>query len=170
MMPKEQFIRGWDLLITQPWGRRYGTVQDSAAAKAAATQLAFYYRKLGTFPAEIWLLACELFAQGDHWPSIDELRTTLNHNLPKRMQVEYVCGRTEMPEALSLCMAHAETHRTSFTEAMQAVLPWWIKANPDHGDWLKAVALYDSIRHLTPNKRNNMNITKIMAAMGGVDA
>lgn len=164
MMPKEQFIRGWDLLVTQPWGRRYGTVQDSAAAKAAATQLAFYYKKLGAFPAEIWVLACELFAQGDHWPSVDELRTTLNHNLPPRLQVEYSGGRAEIPEPIALCMAHAETHRTSLLEAMQTVLPDWIRTNPDHEDRPQAGALYDQIRTLKINQENGPHLAAAMSS------
>lgn len=149
-MPKDIFVRGWDLLLAQPWGRRYATVQDITSAKAAATQLAFYYKKLGTYPVDGWLGICELFAQGDHWPSVDEMRQALNHNLPPRLHLEYTNGRTEMPEAVALCLAHAETHRTSWIEAVQAVLPGWLKQNQDHEDYAKAAVLYDHLRSLKP--------------------
>lgn len=162
-MPKEQFIRGWNLLIAQPWGKRYGTMQDSAAAKTAATQLAFYYKKLGAYPVEAWLGACELFAQGDHWPNVDEIRQALNHSLPQRFQIEYAHGRAEMPEAIALCLAHAETHRTSFVEAIQAVLPGWLKANPDHDDYLRAAVLRDTFRGVKPKATDRSVVSALQA-------
>lgn len=164
IMPKEQFIRGWNLLVAQPWGKRYGTMQDSAAAKTAATQLAFYYKKLGAYPAEAWLGICELFAQADHWPSVDEMRQALNHNLPQRLHIEYTGGRTEMPEVVALCQAHAETHRTSFIEAVQAVLPAWLEINRDHEDYLKAVVLYDQFRGLKPKPADRSTVAALHQA------
>lgn len=128
-MTREEFILGWNLLVAQPWGRRYATVTDKSSAVTAATQLEFYFRKLCTYEGTFWRVTCESFAAGDHWPSVDELRTSMNFNLPQRMRLEYNTEQSEMPEPIALAMAYATAHHVTVLEGIQKVFPEWIKTH-----------------------------------------
>jgi len=154
-MTKEEFLQGWDLLTAQPWGKRYATVNDKATAVTAATQLQFYFKKLGTFPFELWMTECELYAAGDHWPSVDELKQSCNNSLPKVKRIEQRFDRAEIPEPIAKCLAHAEAHGTTFLEGMQAVLPGWCRENPSHPDHDRATKLFKQFEHAKPATKFN---------------
>lgn len=84
-MPKGDFSQGWKLLILQPWGWRYrGLVEDAQTGRMvpseeAKTQMNFYYDKLKWAQPGAWMAVAELFAQGDDWPSVNELKAALMH-------------------------------------------------------------------------------------------
>jgi len=147
-IPKEDFLRGWDLLLAQPWGRRYATVQDKATAATAATQLAFYYRKLGTCQTVSWLAACDLFAQGDHWPSVEELRSAAYAHTPKPFQLTSALEQGISP-VLSLSFAYAKAQRVTTLEALQVILPQWCQENPTHEDWAMAQEMLEKVKGQT---------------------
>lgn len=148
-IPKEDFLRGWDLLLAQPWGKRYATVQDKATAATAATQLAFYYRKLGTCQTVSWLAACDLFAQGDHWPSVEELRSAAYVHAPKPLRLTSAIEQEICP-VLSLSFAYAKAQSVTLLEAMQIILPQWCRDNPTHEDWAMAQAMLEKVKGQTP--------------------
>lgn len=154
-MTKEDFLQGWNLLVAQPWGRRYATVNDRETAIIAATQLQFYFKKLGHFPSDVWQVECELYAAGDHWPSIDELKQSCRNVLPRRKQLEYENKFDDMPEPIALSLAHAEANNTTFLEGMQAVLPRWCKENSGHHDYLRAMDLYEKFKDAKPATKYN---------------
>ena len=150
-MTREEFLAGWGLLLTQPWGRRYATVSDKSSAITAATQLEFYFRKLSSFDGTFWKTTCELFAAGDHWPSVDELRLSMNNSLPQRMRLEYHTEQSEMPEPIALAMAYATAHHTTFLEGVQKIFPDWIKNHdPDDPDTFEAEQLLQQFRFKKP--------------------
>lgn len=79
-MTQAEFSRGWKLLILQPWGARYRTVTtDGRPTEESKTQLEFYYDKLKFGSAEAWWKVAQLYAQGEKWPSLNELRDSLLH-------------------------------------------------------------------------------------------
>jgi len=159
-MTKEEFMVGWDLLTTQPWGQRYAKVNDKASAITAATQLQFYFNKLNQFSSELWTAECELYAAGDHWPSVDELKQSCYNVFPKLRRIEYQADCEEAPEPIALIMAHAEAHSTTFLDALQAVLPKWCKENPMHQDHDRAAALYRQFSLVKP--QGNINTVSVL--------
>jgi hypothetical protein len=86
-MTRAEFLRGWILLTTQPWGKAYraGPVEMEGEPSPAEIQLQFYYTSLEKYEAEAWLKTCEIHATGDHWPNLDALKLTLKHQAPKRL-------------------------------------------------------------------------------------
>jgi hypothetical protein len=79
-MTQHEFAQGWKLLILQPWGARYRTLtKEGQPSEESRTQLEFYYDKLKFGSAEAWRKTAELFASGEKWPSVNELRETLSH-------------------------------------------------------------------------------------------
>lgn len=72
MMSREEFLPGWTLLITQPWGRTYrGNTPE------AAIQSEFYFDKLNWAHPGAWMKVAELYAQGNDWPSVNDLKRAL---------------------------------------------------------------------------------------------
>ena len=71
-MTREEFAKGWLLLIVQPWGRRYAEDTDTAR-----TQSEFYYHQVKDIAALDWWRVCEVIASGSLWPSVDEIRARL---------------------------------------------------------------------------------------------
>lgn len=157
-MTRDEFVQGWNLLVAQPWGKRYTATRDQSSAQTSATQLTFYFKKLGSYPSGAWFVACELFAQGDHWPSIDEMRTTINHSLPQRMKIEYNTEASECAEPIALAHAHADAHSTTILEAVQTVFPKWIAENADHPDRERAEALLELFRGKKPARFINARL------------
>ncbi|MCS6294326.1 MAG: hypothetical protein H8J66_14745 [Nitrospira sp.] len=84
-MPKGEFSRGWKLLILQPWGWRYrGIVEDPQTgqmvpSEESKAQMNFYYDKLKWAQGAAWMQVAEVYAQGKDWPSVQELKTALQH-------------------------------------------------------------------------------------------
>ena len=85
-MTRPEFLRGYMLLTTQPWGKAYRTGQQELGGEPspADLQVEFYYQALEKYDAEAWQKACEVHATGDHWPSVDALKLTLKQHMPKR--------------------------------------------------------------------------------------
>ena len=79
-MTHAEFAKGWGLLITQPRGWRYSGMSDNGQmTQESKTQLEFYYAKLKWAEGAAWIDVAERFAEGDKWPSIQELRLALQH-------------------------------------------------------------------------------------------
>lgn len=76
-MTREDFMRGWLLLIAQPWGRRYADDTD-----IARVQSEFYLSRLHAVPADAWRKTCERLASKDSWPSLDDCMASLTEALP----------------------------------------------------------------------------------------
>lgn len=71
-MTKAEFLKGWTILTTQPWGKTYrGTSPE------AVIQVEFYYKHVDRASPIVWQKVCEEAASGDHWPSLGELKTAL---------------------------------------------------------------------------------------------
>lgn len=79
-MTREEFLRGWTLLVIQPWGRAYNQLDEQGRPTAAAlAQMEFYFTKLAWGHAQAWREVAERYAMGKVWPSLDELRVSLQH-------------------------------------------------------------------------------------------
>lgn len=76
-MTKEEFLKGWALLIAQPWGSRYARAESEMDRLTAKTQLDLYYQEFCGAEPEDWLKACRQHAKGARWPSIDDLRVSV---------------------------------------------------------------------------------------------
>lgn len=124
-MTREEFLAGWMLLTIQPWGRKYGG-QDSTAK----LQFEFYWSRLEKFHGEAWKGSCQLFAGGDKWPSVDEIRNSINNSLPPRFQVTYAPDMVEKTELQAKIDIYRDQHNCTMLEAAEAVLPEFAKANP----------------------------------------
>jgi hypothetical protein len=56
---REEFREGWNLLVVQPWGRRYST-SVKGDKSTAATQQAFYFKRLERYGGDMWKVTCEI--------------------------------------------------------------------------------------------------------------
>lgn len=71
-MTKAEFLTGWTILTTQPWGKVYrGTTLE------ATVQVEFYYKHVDRANPDVWVSVCESAAQGDRWPSLSDLKSAL---------------------------------------------------------------------------------------------
>ena len=91
-MSQQDFLRGWALLVTQPWGHRYNqtirTGPDAGRPTPEATlQMQFYYDKLKHGSVAAWLKTAECHAQGRDWPSLEDLRRSLRNHEEKPQQL-----------------------------------------------------------------------------------
>lgn len=110
-MTKPEFLRGYLLLTTQPWGKAYRTMSMALDGEPtpAELQVEFYWQQFEKYDATGWKLTCETFATGDHWPSVDQLKLALKQNIPVRPalpapRTEYATmsdALAENPEALA---------------------------------------------------------------------
>ena len=83
-MTHTEFAKGWTLLLTQPWGWRYrGMTDQGRPTEESTTQLEFYYGKLNWAYGKAWMDVAARFAEGEKWPSVNEMR----------MALQYVNGR-----------------------------------------------------------------------------
>lgn len=72
-MTRQEFAKGWTLLIAQPWGRRY-----EGDTEIAKTQREFYYDTFRDVPAVQWIDAClALAAKRKEWPSQEDITWAL---------------------------------------------------------------------------------------------
>ena len=79
-MSRAEFAKGWKLLIIQPWGWRYNQVDSSGQpTTAAVTQMEFYFDKLKWAHPKAWWDIAQTYAQGNEWPSLNDLRQALRH-------------------------------------------------------------------------------------------
>ena len=84
-MTRADFVRGWLLLTAQPWGKAYRSTPQLTTGEPtpAEIQAEFYFKALATYQGHLWATACETYAKGDHWPSVDALKQTLRDLTPK---------------------------------------------------------------------------------------
>lgn len=79
-MTKQEFMQGWKLLVLQPFGLRFNQLgKDGKPTADALAQLDFYYESLKWADAQAWLKVAVLFARGEKWPSVNELRDGLRN-------------------------------------------------------------------------------------------
>ncbi|MDH5669814.1 MAG: hypothetical protein OEY86_17585 [Nitrospira sp.] len=157
-MDREQFYRGWLMLVAQPWGRAY---QDrgnltSEQRTTAQIQQELYFKRLSFCNPYLWESIAEWFSTGDHWPSLDELKRAIQANSPIDKQAQLIePDWSNAPEPLALVMAHHKRELCSLRDAAIAVIPGWIKNNPGHIDRSDAQAFLESARGnfgVTPRK------------------
>lgn len=72
-MTSKEFLKGWVLLIAQPWGRRYEG--DSEVAQA---QREFYFGSVKAVDGAAWFRACCTLAAKTEWPSIGAVKSLVN--------------------------------------------------------------------------------------------
>lgn len=72
-MTRQEFAKGWLLLIAQPWGRRY-----EGDSEVATTQREFYYATFRSVSGDAWWRACCTLAAHDAWPSISAIRALVS--------------------------------------------------------------------------------------------
>jgi hypothetical protein len=91
-MTRSDFLRGWLLLTSQPWGKAYRSDlhTPSTEPSPAKIQAELYYKALSFAFAPAWVEVCEVMAAGDHWPSISQLKEALRHAKAQRPQAEQV--------------------------------------------------------------------------------
>lgn len=136
-MDYEQFYRGWLALVAQPWGQRYQDRSNLSEEQRATIRIQqeLYFKRLSFCNEYLWESICESFATGDHWPSIDELKRAISANSPQQKQEKLIAPEwSNAPEPLALVMAHHKRESVTIKEATLAVLPGWLKSNPEHSD------------------------------------
>lgn len=106
-MTRNEFLTGWKLLVLQPAAWRFNQIgKDGRPTADAIAQLDFYFSKLGWADPEAWRKVAELYAEGKEWPSIQELRSSLQ-NLNRRAvkALPHRSEGTEMPEEVRAMLA-----------------------------------------------------------------
>lgn len=78
-MNRQEFLRGWLLLTSQPWGKVYRSESSEAGPSPAKIQAELYYKALSSTYPPAWHEVCELLAGGDHWPSLTGCKEALRH-------------------------------------------------------------------------------------------
>ena len=136
-MSREQFVAGWMLLTAQPWGKPYRTNSPEATI-----QVELYYRHVQYANPVVWQAVCEYHAQGEKWPSLHDLKTSLTNNggyvhdeilsLPKYLRFE------DAPIPLRACWTYQREHSCTLREAALAILPVWLSEHPHHEDYVDA--------------------------------
>lgn len=64
-MTPTEFLKGWVLLIAQPWGRRY-----EGDSEVATAQREFYFNTFKLLAGDVWFQACCALASKSEWPSV----------------------------------------------------------------------------------------------------
>ena len=62
------------LLAAQPWGKTY-----RGQSPEATIQVELYYKHVNKANAESWQKVCEAAAIGEKWPSLSDLKSSLQH-------------------------------------------------------------------------------------------
>lgn len=88
-MTQSEFAKGWKLLILQPWGWRYRSLNsEGKPSEESRVQLELYYSKLKWATPEAWQEVVRVYVEGEEWPSIQALKTALqqiNHRYVKAL-------------------------------------------------------------------------------------
>lgn len=108
MMTKDEFRKGWLLLILQTWAARYNRVHTNGTPTAdAVEQFNFYYSKLSWAHPDAWLHVAERYAEGKEWPSLQDLKVSLQHAneefikaVPDRSEKQFCECPTEAAEII----------------------------------------------------------------------
>lgn len=161
MMTKPQFMTGWMLLTAQPWGKAYRTNTPEATI-----QLELYYKHVGRANHHVWQAVCEYHAQGERWPSLTELKTSLTNNggyaHPDQSALPQYFAYTEAPWPLHALWTYQHEHGCTMKDAALAVLPVWIKENPHREDYIGASELLEKAKDNFGIKRQRGNVTAPM--------
>lgn len=79
-MTRQEFMLGWSILVLQPWGRHYNQViKDGTPTADAVAQFNLYFAKLKWAHPDAWQRVAERYAEGKEWPSVHDLRISLQH-------------------------------------------------------------------------------------------
>lgn len=73
-MTRPEFLQGFMLLASQPWGKTY-----RGQTPEAMIQVELYYKHVSKANAEAWARVCESAATGEKWPSLSDLKAALHH-------------------------------------------------------------------------------------------
>ncbi len=100
-MNRPEFLRGWLLLTSQPFGRSYRSdiVTGAGEPSPAKIQAELYYKNLNYAYPPAWVEVAELLASGDHWPSLTECKEALKHAKAKPVAVLIQHDSGEPPSA-----------------------------------------------------------------------
>jgi len=141
-MTREEFFKGWFLLVAQPWGKRYGQSDE-----IGQLQSDFYYSKFQKVNPFLWLAICEQFAEGSRWPSVEMMRETINANMPAEKHLTKLPEQyADKPEALAVCLSYQDDIGCSANESYLAVLPKWLSEHPKHADREEVERLLEQAR------------------------
>ena len=121
-MDREQFYRGWLLLVSQPWGKMYqdqGSRMSDEQRATAGIQQELYFKRLSYCNPFLWESICESFATGEHWPSIDELKRAIAANSPADKPTKLIEPNWSLaPEPIALVMAYRKREDVSVRAAL----------------------------------------------------
>lgn len=116
-MTQAEFSKGWKLLLLQPWAARYRSMTAAGQpSEEARCQMEFYFAKLQWADSRAWLHAADLFAQGNAWPSINDLRSAI-----QQVNHRYVCALNAPQPDYVPCPPEVR-------EALRKILPGWADA------------------------------------------
>lgn len=77
-MTREEFLAGWTLLLMQPWAWRFNQVgKNGMPTGDALGQLDLYFQKVRRADPNAWLEVARRFAEGEKWPSAQEIYQSL---------------------------------------------------------------------------------------------
>lgn len=120
-LTRQEFLKGWMILTTQPWGKTYRatTVRAGEPPSPDSLQSEFYYRAFTQTTPEIWHRACQSVACGEYWPSIDTLRQAVKNLTPAD-------NRVPLPPSLridnSVSMEEALQEKPELLETLKRIL------------------------------------------------
>lgn len=125
-MTRSEFLKPYLMLVIQPWGKRYGMQTPEGELQSD-----LYFKRLGHANPYVWEALCELFAQGDHWPSIDEIKLAMRQN--SRDEKPKKLPGPEVPEDYPprLIREYANTHNLTVRDACLKLLPTWLREHPE---------------------------------------
>jgi len=100
----------------------------------ASVQADLYYRKFQRVNPFVWHAVCDLFAEGDHWPSIDELKWAVRENShePERPALEGPLPKED--DLIAQLFRYCQSHDVSMYGAALDVIPPWLEAHPEEPD------------------------------------
>lgn len=157
-MERTDFLRGWILLTTQPWGKAYRSTtqtQMSGEPNPAEVQAELYYKSLQYSYPPAWIETCECLAQGDHWPSISECKESLKHTKAQPPQRKALAGPDKGPflskEEFGVDLFNAIKANAARLQALK------------HGDDKAAASWHKELHALLPKITNPDDVRRILA-------
>lgn len=168
-MERGEFLVGWLMLTTQPWGKAYRSTTSSLPGhepSPAEIQQELYWKALQWVNPYVWEAVCEDFATGEHWPSITELKTSICHNTTKE-PVRMVTRNPTIewqsaPQPIRIILDYKKQHQVTTKDATLSVLPQWLTENPNHEDYADARLFLEKAQQnfgITTRNRGNINPT-----------
>lgn len=130
-MTSQEFTLGYFLLVTQPWGRRY-----EGKTPIAQVQADLYFKRFSIVNPFVWQGVCELYAEGDHWPSIDELKIAIRENSREASRPAELEGPLPLEsDLIAQLFRYYRTHDVSVYGAAVDFIPPWMAAHPHEPDY-----------------------------------